>query len=75
MNWLTLGFGCFMVVGGVILLTSRRRIATANANVQREVFGKPGETVAKHSTPFWVGVTGVVAIAIGAGAILSALFR
>ena len=59
-------------MGGILLIAYRRKLAQPDAEGKDNFFGKKGRLVPRQSPELWITFAGIVAIAIGAIAIIRA---
>ncbi len=73
-NLILLAMGVvFLGIGTAIVLT-RNQLAKLIGDLQRSYFGQTGKSVARHATPAWTLTVGCFFVALGALAVMSAIF-
>ena len=73
-NYIVIAVGLIAVVCGPLMVWHRVKVFRFFADAQRALGGAVGRTVAKRSSPFWIGFCGVGLTIIGLVAIGVGIF-
>ena len=74
-QWPAIVIGIGLIAAGILLFRFRAQFAKSTADMQRSMYGKLGEAVARSNTPTMVGVVSIFWVVFGVVGILVGIFH